>query len=149
MIFQIIIGKNKFPLFLNLMRETLSNVLWKSRLVMSTAKEARLLGYDLCLVNSQEVLLLWLRHLQARPSIIILELCLEVRSFLLIYIVCNNFFDPSLENNNDIFHLLFLYEWKKPCLRESKIIMPLPLKKWDLILASVHRDELCEQILEL
>lgn len=38
------------------MRETLSNVLWKSRLVMSTAKEARLLGYDLCLVNSQEVL---------------------------------------------------------------------------------------------
>lgn len=41
------------------MKETLQNVLWKSRLITSTDKEARLLVYDLCLVNAQEVLPLW------------------------------------------------------------------------------------------
>ena len=48
-----------YILFLNLIRETLQNVLWKSRLITSTEKEARLLVYDLCLVNAQEVLPLW------------------------------------------------------------------------------------------
>lgn len=61
-------------LFLNSMMEKLSNVLWKSRPITSTAKESRLLEYDICLVNAQGDLLLWLpflRHLQASSLMIL------------------------------------------------------------------------------
>lgn len=50
--------------------------------------KTRLLEHDLCLANAQEVLFLWLpcvRYLQANPLLIILELCLEVRLFLVVY----------------------------------------------------------------
>lgn len=105
-------------------------------------KKKKAIGMWLCLVNAQGVLLLWLpflRHLQA-SSLLISFINLEVRLFLLVCIVCNKFFDTPFENGNDIFkNLPFLYEWIKPRLRKSKIIMPLHLKNRDLILSSIQR----------
>lgn len=65
MAFQVVIGKTNFLLFnlyfyilsLNSIRETVA-CLEKSRPALSTARETRLLEYDLCAANIQEVLLL-------------------------------------------------------------------------------------------